>query len=118
MSLTVESLHETGCCVIHLSGRFIETTTDQSMTDTVGSALNEGYRKFIVDLQGLTHMNSSGINLLVKSIKQINSVSGQVLFAAVPPHIGELLEVIKLNAVLEITPSVEDGLNALRNHES
>jgi hypothetical protein len=40
------------------------------------------------------------------------------VFAAVPPNINELLGIIKLNAVLEITPSVQDGINVLQNHES
>jgi anti-anti-sigma factor len=118
MSLTVDTSTETGCCIFRLAGRFIETTNDSSLIDAAESACTDGCRKFVVDLSALTHMNSSGINLLVKTIKRINHDEGRVIFAAVPPNINELLGVIKLNAVLEIKPSVEDGINALQNHES
>ncbi len=118
MSLTVDTSTETGCCILRLSGRFIETTSEASLVEAADSACNNGCRKFVVDLGALTHMNSNGINLLVKTIKRINHDDGRVVFAAVPPNINELLGIIKLNAVLEITPSVQDGINVLQNHES
>lgn len=118
MSLTVDTTTETGCCIFRLSGRFIENAHDGALIQATESACTDGCRKFVVDLSALTHMNSSGINLLVKTIKRINHDDGRVVFAAVPANIGELLDVIKLNAVLEITPSVQDGINALQNHES
>lgn len=117
MNLMVDHHSGTGCTVMKLMGRFIEDETDQSLLSAIHDALQSDCHKFIIDLEGLSHINSSGINMLVKTVKLINGHGGRSVFIAVPPKIEELLEIIKLNAVFEIAPDFDAGLNALMIYE-
>jgi anti-anti-sigma factor len=102
-------------CIVHLSGRFIEDEGSSSLHEIIANEMQSGCNGFVVDLAAVQHMNSTGINSIVKTIKQVNREGGKLIFASVPPAISELLTVIKLNAILEIQPSVEDGLNTLNS---
>ncbi len=113
MNLKVEKIPD-DCHLIELSGRFIENETDRSVHEEAVKLTRSGCKHFLVDLGALTHINSVGINMLVKMVKLINHNQGRVVFINVPQHIIELLTIIKLNAILEIAPSLQEGLNTLR----
>ncbi len=113
MRIQVKASNDLSCRIISLSGRFIDVNDDPDFFELINKELDDGSKQFIVDLGAVTHMNSTGINTIVKTIKQMNARSAQIVFTNVPEHINELLSIIKLNAILEIAPSVEDAIQTL-----
>jgi anti-sigma B factor antagonist len=100
-------------CLIRLSGRFVEDESDVALIEQVETQCALGQTRFIIDLSGLNYMNSTGINLLVKCIKRLNERNAQLVFTAAPNHIVELLGIIKLNSIIHISPSLEEGIQTL-----
>lgn len=113
MRLQIKISNQLSYRVISLTGRFIDLSDDPDFHELIDKELQDGNSFFIIDLGSLTHMNSNGINAIVKAVKRINEAKGRVVFTQVPDHINELLSIIKLNAILEIAPSVEDGIQRL-----
>jgi len=107
------SRSEKTCTVLELKGRMIENDSYDDLVVYVENQLAQGNRKFIIDLGGLRLINSSGINLLVGLIKKINDHSAQVVFTRVPEKVSELLNIIRLNAVLSVQNSIDDGIQFL-----
>lgn len=104
---------ENECTVLELKGKMIENESYDDLAVFVDEQLAQGKRKFIIDLGGLRLINSSGINLLVALIKKINEHSAQVVFTRVPEKVSELLNIIRLNAVLSVQNSIADGIQFL-----
>lgn len=104
---------ENECTVLELKGKLIENDSYEDLVTFLENELSAGKRKFIIDLGDLRLINSSGINLLVGLIKKINDFSGQVVFTRVPDKVSELLNIIRLNAVLSVQNSIDDGIQFL-----
>lgn len=100
-------------CLIELSGRFIEDASDVMLVEQIDGQCKQGKAHFIIDLSALTYMNSTGINLLVKCIKRLNDCQARVVFTSAPDHILELLNIIQLNSIIHISPSIEEGIQNL-----
>ncbi len=113
MSAEIHSYEEQDCRVIKLSGRFVEVENHNDFRANIQDALRNGKKDFVIDLKGLEYLNSSGINAIVRGIAAMNESGARVVFTRVPDRITELLNVIKLNALLTIYPSIEEGLQSL-----
>lgn len=101
------------CAVFQLSGRFVEDDDHRDLLDRVALAADNGRERFVFDLANLSYINSSGINVIVKIVKQLNDKRARLVFTSVPEKINELLTIMKLNAVLAIQPSLEEGIQSL-----
>jgi anti-sigma B factor antagonist len=103
------------CLVIAFCGRFIDNQLDKKMIESVEISIAKNLTNFILDLEGLKYMNSTGINSLVRILSLANRAKGQVVIVNIPPRIAELLEVIKLNAVFSIKEDRQAGLAYINN---
>ena len=71
--------------------------------------IESGRSNLVVDLEGVSFIDSSGLGALVSGIKAIrmSGVGGDIRLANSRASVIELLEVIRLNRVFSTYPSVE-----------
>ncbi|MFZ6051914.1 STAS domain-containing protein [Halocola ammonii] len=105
------------CRVFHFKGSFIDSSDDRQLVNEFHELLDEGEKSFIFDFKDLEYINSSGINELVKMVNRVNQSKGNLVFVAVPEKIQELLKIIKLNSVLTIRESIDEGVAAIKANE-
>lgn len=113
MSFISEKYDRDNCVVIMLKGRILEAESIQQVVDTVRNDIENGTRCFIMDMGGIEILNSIGIGMLVRTVKAVNETGGKVIFTSVPPKIHELLQIIKLNSVMDIAQSIEEAAETL-----
>jgi|AntRauTorcE11897_2_1112592.scaffolds.fasta_scaffold137901_2 anti-sigma B factor antagonist len=105
------------CRVFHFKGRFIDSDDDRKLVSEFYELMDDEVRDFIFDFDELEYINSSGINYLVKMVNKINQFKGNLVFVAVPDKIQDLLKIIKLNSVLTIRESIDEGVAAIKANE-
>jgi len=113
MSFTTEKHDHENCVVITLKGRILEAESIEAVIAMVQNDLDAGSRCFIMDMAGVELLNSTGIGMLVRTVKAVNQSGGKVVFSGVPPKIQELLQIIKLNAVMDIASNVQEATQIL-----
>lgn len=113
MSFQIDTPEKNNCKIIRLSGRFVESDESEAIIAALEKDIQEGNKYYVVDLAKTTLVNSSGINMLVKMVKKVNEQKGNIVFAAVPERVQELLNVIRLNSVFTVYPTVEDGVHSI-----
>ena len=101
--------------VFQLKGKFIEHETANHLLAELQTDISANTNRFLIDLGGLSHMNSVGINSIVKLVHLINLHQGSLVFSNVPDKVRELLELIRLNSVMSICENEEDGIQSLLN---
>ena len=79
------------------------------------SSIEEGIKQFIVDLSKLSIINSVGINLLLRILKKVQQVSGQLLLTNASAQVLHLLNITKLTNVFTIKNSVEEAMDTIEN---
>ena len=71
--------------------------------------LNEGYRKFVIDLSKVSFMDSASIGCLMDFYRKTKSAGGRIHLAGVQPRIETLLAIAKAKTLFGIYPSVDDA---------
>lgn len=67
----------------------------------------------IVDLSGVSLINSSGLGMLVGGLTTMRKSGGTMRFAAIPTNVMNLLEITRLNTVFDIYDSVDAALKKI-----
>jgi len=100
--------------VLELSGVLSIGSGDVALRDAVQEALNEGWKKLVLDLGGLRSVDSSGFGELVGVYATTVNRGGQLALANLPPKIVDVLTVTQLISVFEIFPATEDAVEELK----
>lgn len=74
---------------------------------------DSGAKKVLVDLDGLTLIDSSGVGVLISLFKRIRGAGGQVCFAGVKAQPKEVFRLLRLDRSLDICTTVDDAMKKL-----
>jgi anti-sigma B factor antagonist len=64
----------------------------------------------LVDLSGISYIDSSGIATFVEGLKGMMTYGGRLKFFGIPERVMEILSFAKLDRVFEIYESIEDAV--------
>jgi anti-sigma B factor antagonist len=93
--------------IFELSGNIIGGPESAKINQEINSHLENGEKKFIIDLGKVTIMNSSGLGTLIASLTSIKKSGGELKLAGANEKIANLFIVTKLNTIFELIESVE-----------
>lgn len=102
-----------GAQIVTVNCRLVEGKHVRALVDAVSAGLDQGIRKFVVDMTGADWINSAGVSALVKVHRIITEQEGRLLLARVSPKVEHILTITKLARVFTRRGSVEEALAAL-----
>lgn len=77
----------------------------------------EGVRNFILDLGHVGYADSSGLSALLVANRLCKESKGILVLTRLQPAVEKLIQISQLQNVLNILPSVEEGVDAVFMHE-
>ena len=95
--------------VHNLLGEF----ANREILGTPQACIDEGFNKFVVDLEGVPYTNSVGLNFLISLQSRCQDQGGSIVIANVSKKIIQLLEITKLQPLFHLTDSVDEALRLL-----
>ncbi len=99
---------ESALAVIHVRGRLMLGAESHQVEQTVARLLADGVRDFVFDLDGLTHIDSTGIGRFIASYNLILQVEGASLrMAGAKGAVRAAFRVTKLDTVFPFFSDVE-----------
>jgi len=96
--------------VLTLEGRFTMGASADGVSDKVRSLLQQGYKRFIVDLAGVAYMDSGGLGTLVQTYTTVARQDGALALVHVTDRLRDLLVITKLVTVFDCYDSEADAL--------
>lgn len=96
---------EPGIAVVELTGSIL--LWPEGQIDILNELLEQNERKFVVDLNGVDHMDSSGAELMFECLNAAKKAGAQLRFANPKPRVARLFQVTKLDSVLPVFATVE-----------
>lgn len=96
-------------CVVTVEGD-LDLASSPELKWTLVELLEKGYDQYVIDLSGLTHMDSMGLGVLVGFRKRVEG-SAQLALAGLPAAQRKLLEMTGLDACFDTFASLDEALS-------
>lgn len=109
--MDVSSRSEGEFTVVGVSGE-VDLYSSPRMREALLSSVTKKSPHLIVDLAGVSYMDSSGIATLVEALQLTRRHSGRLVLAGMSDRVREIFELARLQSVFELSPSVESALGA------
>jgi anti-sigma B factor antagonist len=77
----------------------------------------EGFRNFIMDMSEVKYCDSSGLSALLIGNRMATQSNGIFVMTGLQEHVTKLIAISQLDKVLNILPTVEEGIDAVFLHE-
>jgi anti-sigma B factor antagonist len=74
----------------------------------------DGNADVVVDMSGIQFVDSAGLGVLVSLFKAARREGRRARFAGVHPEVNHVLEIIRLDSILDFSPDVDSAVEALR----
>ena len=106
MDLQMSARPGRACTVVGVGGE-IDMDTTPMLEDLLQEVVDAGARHVVLDLAGVTFMDSSGLNLLVMSLKRLRDAGGRLCLAHVQKPVRSVLVLSAVDTVLDVYDTVE-----------
>src|SRR5579884_1282987 len=102
MSVQIDIRHSNTVTVVDLRGRVTLGEEATALRDALRQIAKEGHKNVLLNLNGITYLDSSGLGLLVSSFATITNAGGRLKLVNLNARVKDLLLITKLYAVFEI----------------
>ena len=102
--------HDGDVAVIRLQGRLVAGVGDILLRDSINELLADERKKILIDLSGVTHIDSSGVASLVEALQTARKSDTRFALVSVSDSAMRVLELARLDKVFTIHATLSDGL--------
>jgi anti-sigma B factor antagonist len=99
--------------VITLEGNLIEKSQALQLLEKSDDLIKEGSNKWLIDLEQLIYMNSSGLNTLIQLLTKARVAGGEAVLFNTNKKINELIVITKLHTLFKVADSKQNAINML-----
>lgn len=114
MKLRIETELHQDVTELKFIGEVFTEEEYKPLFEAVNTQLENGNKKIIFNLEGMSYMNSLGLNSLIKSFTSIRNEGGDMVIVNISKKINQVLILTKLNSVLNIATSLKNAIEHLK----
>ena len=115
MSLEIQSERiDPDITVVRFSGSITVGRESQTMLPFVQDLLQKNEKKLILELSGIEHLDSSGVELLFECYSAAQSAAAQLRLASATPKVARLFRITRLDTIMPFHETVAEAVAALR----
>lgn len=103
-----------GVEIIALEGKITIGAGDLQLREVITQCLNEGKQNILLDMSGVSTIDSSGIGELVGSFTTVTNRGGKLKLLHLPPKVTDLLQVTQLITVFEVHEKETDAVASFK----
>lgn len=92
----------------------VDAASSVELAPVFTELLQEGRRRFVIDLSGVPFMDSSGLAFLVMASNRVRSASGSLRLCGVQEQLQGVLELTRLDRMFDIFPDAAAATSGWR----
>lgn len=93
---------------LFMEGDFIGEEVGPRLAELVGYSVEEGIKLFVIDLEKVRYISSSGLGLLITMLTKMKNAGGELYLTAPSDHVKKLLIITKLNGIFKVYDSLDE----------
>lgn len=102
-----------GVAVVTLQGRLMLGPESAEVEQCIASLLSHGYRKIVVDMAGVTHIDSTGLGYCIASLNRTMQSGAKLHMAGATGQVREAFRVTRLDRMFRFFDHLNDAQAAL-----
>lgn len=95
------------------AGGELDLHTTELLRGRLDGVLAAGGRRILIDLTGVSFMDSTALGVLVEAAQTLRDAGGRVVLVADDPRVTRVIEVTGLGRVFRVESSLPEGVQAL-----
>ncbi|WP_317897596.1 STAS domain-containing protein [Aurantibacillus circumpalustris] len=99
--------------IISMNGNLIEKGQAIALLEKAEELTKEGCSQWIIDLEKLIYMNSSGLNTLIQLLTKARVAGGEAVLFNMNKKINELILITKLHTLFKVAGSKSEAVEIL-----
>lgn len=108
--MKITSRQADGVTILDCKGKITIGAGDVALRQGVHEALEDGARNILINLAGVTTMDSSGIGELVSTYTSVRNRGGQLKLVKLPAKIVDIMQVTQLITVFETFDDEQEAI--------
>ncbi len=88
----------------------LDALDNQKIIAEIEDLIQQKYINFIIDLEAMSYMNSTGLTFLISILTRARSAGGDVAIANLSDNIKKILLVTRLNSAFSVQDNIEEAL--------
>ena len=114
MSIQTSTRVVDGVAIVDITGQLRLGEGTGKLRDVVQQLVRDGYRKILLNLAGVTHVDSSGIGELVMNYTTLRNQGGEVKLLNLNKNVRNLLQITRLFTVFDVHDDQASAVKAFR----
>ena len=103
-----------GVAIVDITGQLRLGEGTGKLREVVQQLVRDGYRKILLNLAGVTHVDSSGIGELVMNYTTLRNQGGEVKLLNLHKNVRNLLQITRLFTVFDVHDDQASAVKAFQ----
>jgi anti-sigma B factor antagonist len=100
--------------IVDISGQLRLGEGTGKLRDAIQQVVGEGYRKILLNLHGVIHIDSSGIGELMTNYTSLRNQGGELKLMNMNKNVRNLLQVTRLYTIFDVHDNQDSALKAFQ----
>ena len=116
VNLYIHERREGDIAVLDLKGRIRINGGTLALHRSIRCLVDEGKTKILLNLAGVTHIDSTGLGELISSYVTVSNKGGQVKLVHLTERLRDIMTITKLVTVFDVYDNEADALASFTGH--
>lgn len=108
--MKIDARNERGVTVLTLKGKITIGVGDVKLREAVSEALAAGARNILLDLSGVSTIDSSGVGELVNTHQEVAAAGGILRLTSLPSKVVDILQMTQLITTFDTFDDLDEAL--------
>lgn len=108
MKIEVEEMKDGA--IIKLDGNIIGIPNETEFDNIIKNLVGQNKLNLVIDLGNISYINSTGLGIILRGYITIKNVGGSFKLASLNKKLRTLLQITKLDTIIEIHDSVQSAI--------
>jgi anti-anti-sigma factor len=116
VNLYINERRERDVAVLDLRGRMRISGGTLALHRSIRCLVDEGKTKILLNLAGVTHIDSSGLGELISSYVTLSNKGGQIKLVHLTDRLQDIMTITKIVTVFDVYDNEADALASFTDH--
>jgi|TARA_R110000737_G_scaffold348572_1_gene382763 anti-anti-sigma factor len=109
MAFSFETKELKGSLLFIFNGKLTNDGDSLSLNDKIDKEISAGQHNLIFDLSNLEQCNSSGLNVMIRTLTKARTASGDLVLCSMNETLNKLFTITKINEIFRIYPDLDEA---------